>query len=187
MTEDEYPLHQFVDDLRRLVVGAVDERALLAALRPMARRAALSTGWRDERHYRAHPDQGFGVNVLHDEPDHSLFVVAISWLPGRGAPAHDHGTWAVIVGVDGPETNTFWERTDDRSKPDYAELREIGEKVCEAGDVIALPNGGIHSVRNESARTSLSFHVYGQHLNHARRSQYDPQAKTAAPFRIKTQ
>jgi hypothetical protein len=31
----------------------------------------------------------------------SLWVVAASWLPGRGAPPHDHGTCAIIVGVDG--------------------------------------------------------------------------------------
>lgn len=57
--------------------------------------------------------------------------------------------------MDGPETNTFWERTDDRSKPGSAGLRRIDERVSEAGDVIALPTGGMHSVTNESDRTSL--------------------------------
>jgi hypothetical protein len=22
----------------------------------------------------------------------------VSWLPGRGTPPHDHGTWAVVAG-----------------------------------------------------------------------------------------
>lgn len=187
MEPDEYPLEHFVADLRRLVASTTDERELLSTLRPMAKRAALSPGWRRDSHYRADPDQGFGVNVLHDEPDRSLFIAAISWLPGRGVQCHDHGTWAVIVGVDGPEKNTFWERTDDRSQPGRATLRRIGEKVFGAGDVIAMPNGAIHSVVNESDRTSLSFHVYGRHLNHAQRSQYDPAAGTEAPFILKTQ
>ena len=71
---------------------AADEHQLLARLRPMARRAALSSGWRDQKHYGADAAQGFGFNVLHDEADHSLFIAAVSWLPGRGAPAHDHGS-----------------------------------------------------------------------------------------------
>ena len=47
------------------------------------------------------------VHVLHEESDHRLAVFAVSWLPGRGVPPHDHGTWAIVVGVDGPEKNLF--------------------------------------------------------------------------------
>ena len=187
MVESAYTLQQFVTELRDITSAAPDEKTLLSTLRPLVKRIALSDDWRDKRHYQAGEDQGFGVHVLHDEPDHSLFVAAISWLPGRGAPAHDHGSWAVIVGVDGPEKNIFWERTDDRSKPGYAELRKIGEKICGVGDILALPAGTIHSVINESDRISLSFHVYGQHLNYAKRSQYDPEKKTEKPFILKTQ
>lgn len=187
MTTDDYACAQFITDLRRVTTDIKDEKLLLSRLRPMVKRIALDESWRNQRYYQAGEDQGFGVHVLHDEPDHTLFVAAISWLPGRGAPAHDHGTWAVIVGVDGPEKNTFYERTDDRSRPGFAELRKIGEKVCGVGDVVALPAGAIHSVINETARTTLSFHVYGRHLNHATRSQYDPDKKTAKPFILKTQ
>ncbi|MEQ1773585.1 MAG: cysteine dioxygenase family protein [Burkholderiales bacterium] len=174
-------------DVRQVTSGTPDEKLLLSTLRPLVKRIARSDSWRSERHYQAGEDQGFGVHVLHDEPDHSLFVAALSWLPGRGAPAHDHGTWAVIAGVDGPEKNIFWERADDRLTPGYAELRRIGEKICDAGDVLAFPAGAIHSVINETTRTSLSFHVYGRHLNHANRSQYDPENKTEKPFILKMQ
>ena len=187
MKVDTYTLQQFVTDLRQITSETNDEKALLSKLRPLVKRAALSDDWRSEHHYRADADQGFGVNVLHDEPDHSLFVIAVSWLAGRGAPAHDHGTWAVVVGVDGPEKNIFWERTDDRSRPGYAKLRKSGEKVCDVGDVLAFPAGAIHSVINESDRTSLSFHVYGRHLNYSGRSQYDPEKKMELPFILKTQ
>ena len=103
MTTDTYTLSQFVTDLRQLTSESQDEKSLLAKVRPLAKRAALSPDWREERHYKGDTEQGFGITVLHDEPDHSLFIIAVSWLPGRGAPAHDHGSWAVIVGVDGPE------------------------------------------------------------------------------------
>lgn len=79
----------------------------------------------------ASPEQGFGVHLLHEDPDHSLTIFAVSWLPHRGALPHDHGTWDVIAGVDEPEKNEFFERRDDRSCPGYAELKKVGER-CSA-------------------------------------------------------
>ena len=128
------------------------EKALIARLWPLVQRFATSDTWREARQYEVDLEQGYGVHLLHEESDHALAVFAISWLPGRGAPPHDHGVWAIVVGVDGPEKNVFWERTDDRSRPGYAELRKIGEKVFAAGEVMAMSTGMIHSVINESDR-----------------------------------
>lgn len=187
MSEELYTMHDFAADLRRVTSETANEREILAKVGPLAKRVALSQTWCSERVYMADPDQGFGVTVLNEEPDHSLWVVAASWLPGRGAPPHGHGTWAIIVGVDGPERNIFWERVDDRSRPGYAEVRKIGDKVCDVGDVLAMPAGVIHSVVNETDRTTLSFHVYGKHVNHTKRSQYDPDKRIEMPFKVATQ
>ena len=131
--------------------------------------------------------QGFGVHLIHEEPDHTVAVLALSWLPNRGAPPHDHGTWAVVAGVDGPEKNEFFERTDDRSRPGHAELKKIGEKVCGVGDVVALPKGTIHSVWNETDGVTLSLHIYGKHINFTGRSQFDLKTQTETPFVVKMQ
>src|SRR6266581_2926870 len=139
MGTNDYSIKNLVNDLRRLVSEVMDERDVLSKVRPLANRAALSKDlWLERRFYKADPDQGFGVHLLHEEPDHSLAIFAVSWLPKRGAPPHDHGTWAVVAGVDGPEKNEFFERSDDRSRPGYAELKKVGEKVFDAGDVLAM-------------------------------------------------
>jgi predicted metal-dependent enzyme (double-stranded beta helix superfamily) len=164
MKDDVYLLDRFVTDLRRIASEGPDEKQVLLALRPLVQRFALSRSWLEPRHYEADPEQGVGVRVLHQEPDHTLAVFAASWLPGRGVPPHDHGTWAIVVGVDGREKNVFWERVDDRSRPGYAEVRQIGEKVFGSGDVLVMHAGMIHSVRNESDRVTLSLHVYGKHV-----------------------
>jgi predicted metal-dependent enzyme (double-stranded beta helix superfamily) len=182
---DQYSLDRFVSELRRARSECKDERELLSRVRKLAPKLALSEGWVQRKHYAADPDQGFGVHVLHEETDHTLAVFAVSWLPSRGAPPHDHGTWAVIVGVDGAEKNVFWERADDRTRPGYAELRKIGEKLADRGDVVAMPAGAIHSVVNESDRVTLSLHVYGKHVNHTERSQYDPERRTESTFKVK--
>jgi predicted metal-dependent enzyme (double-stranded beta helix superfamily) len=187
MTTESYSLEAFVNDVKRITAETNDEHALLSQIKPLARSAALDRSWLKEEHYIADEQQGFGTNVLHEEPDHGLFIVAVSWLSGKGAPPHNHRTWAVVVGVDGPERNIFWERVDDGTREGYAELRKIGEKIFSDGDVLTLPDGSIHSVQNDTDQTTLSFHVYGRHLNHTGRSRFDPDNSTEMPFVIKTQ
>jgi len=89
--------------------------------------------------YLTDGSQGFGFRVLNEEADHSLPIIVLAWASDRGAPPHDHGTWAVIAGVDGAEKNTFHERVDDRSRSGHAELRPVAHNVCNAGDVVAIP------------------------------------------------
>jgi predicted metal-dependent enzyme (double-stranded beta helix superfamily) len=185
MKHAAYTLEQLIGDMRRITAGGASEHETIAALRPLIRQFALSDSWREPHHDQADRQQGFGAHMLHEEPDHSLAVFAASWLPGRGAPPHDHGVWAIVVGVDGSERNLFYERTDDRSRPGYAELRPIGEQVLGPGEVLAMPSGTIHSVINDSDRVTLSLHVYGKHINFTRRSQFDLEQRAEKPFIVK--
>jgi predicted metal-dependent enzyme (double-stranded beta helix superfamily) len=186
MATNGYSIQGFVTDLRRIASEVTDEREILSRVRPLARRVALAKeSWLERRFYAADPVQGFGLHMLHEEPDHSLAIFAVSWLPNRGAPVHDHGTWAIVAGVDGPEKNVFFDRVDDGSRPGYAELRKIGEKIFNAGDVLAMPTGGLHSIWNETKTVTVSLHIYGKHLNYTGRSQFDPEKRTVTPFVVR--
>jgi len=186
MNADSYSISQLAADLGRVCARFGDDREIIAAVRPLARRAALSKAtWLEDRMYHGDETQGFGVYLLHENPDHAQAIFVVSWLPHRGAPPHDHGTWAVVAGVDGPEKNEFFERADDGSRPGYAELEKVGEKICGVGDVVAMPRGMIHSVWNDTEAVSVSLHIYGKHLNHTGRSQFDIGRKTETPFILK--
>jgi predicted metal-dependent enzyme (double-stranded beta helix superfamily) len=180
-----YTLERFLTDLQQIVSDTVEEQVILSRVAPLAKQVALTRAWLTERHYEADSAQGFGSHVLHQTGDHSPFVTVVSWLPGRGAPPHNHGSWAVVVGVDGVEKNTFWRRLDDGTRAGYATLEKLGETFCRQGDVMPMLSGTIHSVRNESDQTTLSFHVYGRPLNATGRSQFDPQKHTESPFLVK--
>ena len=182
-----YGLSDFVGDLRAVTGGTRDDRVIIDRVRSLARELALSKTWLDRRHYQCDAAQGFGVHLLHEEPDHTLWVIAASWLPGRGAPPHNHGTWAVVAGVDGPETNVFWTRLDDGSRPGYAEVRKQAELVFGPGDVVSCLPDSIHSVENRTDAVTVSLHVYGRHLNYVNRSQFDPERRTATPFILTVQ
>ena len=182
-----YTLADYVQDLRTITCATHDPNEIITRVGPLAERAALAKEWLRPHHYVCDPEQGFGVHLLHEEPDHTLAVFAIAWLPGRGAPPHNHGTWAVVSGVDGLETNVFWKRLDDGSHPGYAEIQRNGEKHFGAGEVVAFLPHEIHSVVNETGVVTVSLHTYGQHLNYTGRSQFDPEAKLEKPFLVKEQ
>ncbi|HLX81711.1 MAG TPA: cysteine dioxygenase family protein [Burkholderiales bacterium] len=186
MDQQVFGIDRLAAELRRVCSDNPDEKEILATVRELARRAAASKqAWLKDYMYEADAEQGFGVHLLHEEPDHTLAVFAVSWLPDRGTMPHDHGTWAVVVGIDGPERNEFWKRSDDRSRPGHAELKKAGRKVFVEDDVLAMPAGTIHSVWNETDRVTVSLHIYGKHVNHTGRSQYDPGKRTETPFQLK--
>jgi predicted metal-dependent enzyme (double-stranded beta helix superfamily) len=182
-----YTLTAFVDDLKTIVATTQDPGEITSRVRPLAKALALARTWLGPQHYRCDEEQGFGLHVLHEEPDHTLFVMAAAWLPGRGVAPHNHGTWAVVAGVDGDERNFFWKRMDDGSRPGHARIEPRGDKVFGPGDVVTLLPDTIHSVRNETAAVTVSLHVYGYNLNLARRSQFDPERNVELPVTLKMQ
>lgn len=181
-----YPLDEFISDVLSIMAETESESEVLAEVAPLAQRVAADPGWRSEAMMIADPGLGYGSTLLHAEPDNSLFIVVDSWLPGRGVRPHDHGTWAVVVGVTGPEHNIFWERIDDDSKANQARLKKTREEIISRGDVACMRTGEIHSVENRTAETTLSFHVYGRHLNTTGRSQFDLDNNLEIPFVIET-
>jgi len=186
LSTSPYSIPDLVADLKRICAEAADEKEVLSRVRPLAERAARAKeSWLKPHHFVADAEQGFGVSLLHEEPDHSLAVFAISWLPDRGTPPHDHGTWAVVAGVDGLEKNEFYERADDRSRKGYAELKRIGGRSFDVGEVVAMPAGTIHSVWNETSKVTVSLHIYGRHINHTARSQFDADKRTETPYLVK--
>jgi len=174
MTASErYTLDRYVEDLKRISKETDNEDEIIRQVSPLAQRMAVDKVWLDQKYFDADPEQGFGVHVLHEEPDHTLAVFAVSWLPGRGTPPHDHGTWVVVAGVEGIERNVRYRRLDDRTQSDYAKLEVKHDFVADEGELVCIRSGGIHSVHNETDGVTLSLHTYGKHVNYTVRSQYD--------------
>lgn len=178
-----YTLGDYIADLRRISAATSDYAEIFDQVAPLASRLALAKdAWLKPEHYEINEEQGFGVQLLHEEPDHSLAVFTVAWAPDDGTPPHDHGTWAVVAGVDGSERNVKFNRLDDRSRPDYAELEEKCSFTANAGDVICLKPRGIHIVWNDSDKVAVSLHTYGRHFNYTDRSSFNLDTNEAMPF-----
>ena len=187
-TTTAYGIDDLVSDMRRITAESSDHKDIIRQVSPLAKRLAADTGgWLSTDYYQAGEEQGFGVHLLHEEPNHDLAVFAVAWLPDRGTPPHDHGTWAVVVGIDGDETNINWRRLDDGSRPGHAKIEEYHRVVAGHGDVMTFLPRDIHAVWNETDGVTLSLHIYGHHVNHTERSQFDPDHDTEERFVFKVE
>lgn len=180
-----YSLEQYVQDLRTVAAQETDPERITEKVAPLAQRFAQSPGWLRPEHRECDETQGFGVHLLHEEPNHDLAVFVLSWLPNRGTTPHNHMTWAVVVGMEGEEQEVNWDRLDDGSKPGYADLKRGGAHVMRAGEVARCYPEHIHSVWNVGQDVSISLHTYGRHINYTGRSEFDPEAKREKPFVVK--
>lgn len=147
---------QAIADMRDVLIGLAKRRDLfpLADFPPpeatTARRNAL---------YR-----------LSEDPDHRFALYAQLSMGGTNSPAHDHTTWAVIVGMEGQETNRLYDPTDDGA------VAEREQFVVEAGTGLALMPDDLHSIHIEGDAPVLNFHMYGLALEQLdRRRYYNPE------------
>jgi predicted metal-dependent enzyme (double-stranded beta helix superfamily) len=170
-----------VEQLKIVAAEESDPAAVVERVKPLAEAMAKDTSWVRPEYYEADEEQGFGITILNDGPNHELLVEAICWLPGLGVAPHDHQTWGVVVGIDGTEVNVDWQRHDDGSKPGYADLSTRRETEVKNGDVCAFLPNDIHSVRNDADVPSLSLHMYGIAPSSLDRSEFDPITKVQRP------
>ena len=181
---EAYSLQQYIADLQRIAAQTDDEKEIFDRLAPLAERVVSDPSWLQPKHHQTDEEQGFGVHLLHEEDDHSLAVFVVNWMPGRGTPPHDHGTWAVVAGIEGVERNVRYRRIDDGEREDFAELEIKKAFDAEPGDALCIHSGGIHKVTNETDSMTLSLHTYGRHVNYTDRSQFNLETKERKGFKL---
>ena len=180
-----YSLDRYVHNLRAIAAQETDPRRITDLVAPLAKAFAQAPGWFRPEYRECDPEQGFGVHLLHEEPNHDLAVFLISWLPNRGTTPHNHKTWAVVVGLEGQEQEINYDRLDDGTTPGYADLKRGSERVMGAGDIARCFPEHIHSVRNVGESISMSLHTYGRHINYTGRSEFDLEHKREKPYLIR--
>ena len=96
-------VHDYVEDMRGMVGEAKTEPEILSKVRPLSEKLFNNRdAWIKPEHYEVDKLRGVSQYVLHEKDDHNL-IFAARFKPGRVTPVHDHGTWAVVTGVDGEE------------------------------------------------------------------------------------
>ncbi|MEO8717034.1 MAG: cysteine dioxygenase [Burkholderiales bacterium] len=101
---------------------------------------------------------------LSEDADHRFALYANSARGGHGTPAHNHTTWAVIVGVTGEELNKFYDRAVEGG------VREKGSAVVRQGTGVAFMPEDLHSIHIEAPL--INFHMYGLGLEQLHRREF---------------
>ena len=98
-----------------------------------------------------------------EDPDHRFTLYVNSSFGNYGTPAHNHTTWAVIVGVTGEELNRFYDRVD-------SGVREKGNSVVRQGTGVAFMPADLHSIHIQAPL--INFHMYGLALEELHHREY---------------
>ncbi len=112
---------------------------------------------------------------LSEDADHRFALYANAANGKYGTPAHNHTTWAVIVGVGGDELNRFYDRTPEGG------VHEKGDFMVREGSGVAFLPDDLHSIHIDG--TTLNFHMYGLALEQlSARQYYKPKEHAWAVF-----
>ena len=99
-----------------------------------------------------------------EDPDHRFALYVNASLGGHSTPAHNHTTWAVIVGVTGEELNRFYDRTPEGPP------RQKGEYVVKQGTGVCFLPDDLHSIHIQAPL--VNFHMYGLALDYLHKREY---------------
>lgn len=157
-------------DLERAVARLIEQtrealapglsRETLSVVRSHLLEMAARRDWFPHDRFPLPRGQNSVMYVLHSDPDESTTLYVNVCGPGIVSPAHDHGTWALIAGLEGAEENRFY-RT---REPDHRDVAEVGRMTVEHGKAIALLPDDIHSISTGDQPLMMSLHFYGLSL-----------------------
>ena len=81
---EQYSITQYIEDLRSITENTIDENEILEKVGLNAKHLSAESDWIEDRFYNPDEETGFSAFLLHEEEDHSLAVLAVSWAPGMG-------------------------------------------------------------------------------------------------------
>jgi predicted metal-dependent enzyme (double-stranded beta helix superfamily) len=158
--QDENALERFIRKTRALFAAESDLdkrwsalRAILAELLADPEVVQASQHWPD-----CVPSDGRAENLLfYEDLDYGFAINGLvkgDARHGRPARIHDHAHIYTLYGVlDGRERVVRYDRLDDRSKPDYAEIRQASAVLVGPGEIDLVKPYEIHTEITVGERT----------------------------------
>jgi predicted metal-dependent enzyme (double-stranded beta helix superfamily) len=78
--------------------------------------------------------------ILHSDGPHGVTLILARFPETVPTPIHDHNSWGVACVVEGHDWYQHFERLDDSTNPDKAQLRLLYERELSPGDVVIWTN-----------------------------------------------
>jgi predicted metal-dependent enzyme (double-stranded beta helix superfamily) len=113
--------------------------------------------------------------LFYEDPDYKFVINGLIKAPHTRTAIHDHAhNWTLYGVLDGTESIERYERVDDRSRPDYAEVRKTVDVKVEAGKIDLVPPYEIHAEESGDERT-VAIIVRAEKAGGFLQGRYDPE------------
>jgi len=112
--------------------------------------------------------------LFYEDPDYKFVINGLIKAPHTRTQIHDHAhNWTLYGVLDGTESIERYERVDDRSKPDCAEIRKTVNVKVGAGKIDLVPPYEIHAEESGDERT-VAIIVRAEKAGGFLQGRYDP-------------
>ena len=154
MTTKRLPAFQaFIDDLRAIWAAESDDAA-----RMQKGRDRLEVLVNDDDLYALAKDwpstEGHKNLLFYEDPDYGFVINGVVRTAHRTGSVHDHAqAWVAYGLLDGTETLERFERVDDGSREDYAEVKLTSATTGTRGKVDLVPPYNIHAEQGGGGRS----------------------------------
>jgi predicted metal-dependent enzyme (double-stranded beta helix superfamily) len=112
--------------------------------------------------------------LFYEDPDYKFVINGLIKAPHSRTAIHDHAhNWTLYGVLDGTESIERYERIDDQSKPDYAEIKKTVNVTVSAGKIDLVPPFAIHAEESGDERT-VAIIVRAEKAGGFLQGRYDP-------------
>ena len=120
-------------------------------------------------------DSGSTATILHQGEDGRGALMLLRLPDDAPTPVHNHNTWGVAVVIEGTNRYWRWERLDDLSDPDRAELR-LGEVFDHGPGEYVLWGDPPHDLHAQQGIDGVAYEFvfFGRNPNLQPRAYFDP-------------
>jgi predicted metal-dependent enzyme (double-stranded beta helix superfamily) len=154
--------------------GATDEG--FAAVGERLRRLAAQPGIVSDERLAALHGSGSTATILHEGTDGTCALMLARFPAEAPTPVHNHNSWGIACVVQGRDRYLRWERLDDGTDPNRADLRLAEERELKPGDVVAF-HGPPHDIHSQQGIGEAAWELvfFGRNPNVQPRAYFDPE------------
>ena len=170
-------VQKFIADARALFAVESDPAKRWERMSPLLQELLADASIRAQS--KSWPDCSQGSEraenlLFYEDPDYKFVINGLIKAPHTRTQIHDHAhNWTLYGVLDGTESIERYERVDDRSKPDCAEIRKTVNVKVGAGKIDLVPPYEIHAEESGDERT-VAIIVRAEKAGGFLQSRYDP-------------
>lgn len=115
--------------------------------------------------------------LFYEDPDYKFVINGLIKAPHTRTAIHDHAhNWTLYGVLDGTENIERYDRLDDGSKADYADVKKTVDVTVAAGKIDLVPPYAIHAEESGGERT-VAIIVRAEKAGGFLQGRYDPATK----------